>query len=76
MIATRFLRFASITAFIVPAVSTALLARAGAADMSAWDGDLRSAVRLLAATPADNTFRAGMEITACPRLENLLAVPR
>ncbi len=66
MIATRFLRVVSAAALGVAAVSVALPGRAAAADASVWDGDSHSAMRLLAATPAGDTFRAGIEVRLAP----------
>jgi DsbC/DsbD-like thiol-disulfide interchange protein len=40
--------------------------RAHAADASAWDGDTRSAVRLISGNPDGTTLRAGVEIQLAP----------
>ncbi len=52
------------TAALGALFASALNFTAGAADASSWDGDARSAVRLLAGSPlgADGSLRAGVEI--------------
>ena len=55
----RFATFCLILAF-------APIDRAFAADASAWDGDARSAARLLAANATGAQFRAGVEIRLAP----------
>jgi DsbC/DsbD-like thiol-disulfide interchange protein len=47
-------------------LALAPIGRAGAADVSAWDGDARSAVRLIAANAAAAQLRAGVEIRLAP----------
>jgi DsbC/DsbD-like thiol-disulfide interchange protein len=65
MIASEFLRYASMAA-VGAFVAMAPCVRANAADVTSWDGDARSAMRLLAATPAGDAFRAGVEIRLAP----------
>jgi DsbC/DsbD-like thiol-disulfide interchange protein len=65
MIASRFLQYVSMAAVGALLIS-APHGSAGAADITSWDGDARSAVRLLAATPTGDTFRAGIEIRLSP----------
>jgi DsbC/DsbD-like thiol-disulfide interchange protein len=47
-------------------LALAPIGRAGAADASAWDGDSRSAARLIAANAAGAKLRAGVEIRLAP----------
>ena len=52
-----------------PLLALVLVSPAGAADASSWDGDGRSAVRLVAggsARPRADEFRAGLEIRLAP----------
>lgn len=67
MIAPRLLRYVPLVAVaVLTAAAAAPGGRAIAADVTAWDGDARSAVRLLAATPAGDTLRAGLEVRLAP----------
>ena len=52
------------TATLGALVASALNFTAAAADASSWDGDARSAVRLLAGSPlgVDGALRAGVEV--------------
>jgi len=56
------------TAALGALLASALNFTARAAEASAWDGDARSAVRLLAGSPrnADGSLRAGVEIRLAP----------
>jgi DsbC/DsbD-like thiol-disulfide interchange protein len=56
------------TAALGALLAAALNFAAWAADVSSWDGDARSAVRLLAGSPlnADGSLRAGVEIRLAP----------
>jgi len=47
-------------------LALAPIGRAGAADVSGWDGDARSAARLIAANAAAAQLRAGVEIRLAP----------
>jgi len=47
-------------------LALAPIGRAGAADVSAWDGDARSAARLIAAKAVAAQLRAGVEIRLAP----------
>jgi DsbC/DsbD-like thiol-disulfide interchange protein len=62
MIATAMRQWASAAAVCVP-LAAASCCEAAAADASPWDGDARSAVRLVAGTVASGeTLRAGIEL--------------
>src|SRR6266849_10131585 len=58
------LRQCGSTAALGALLASALNFTAGAADASSWDGDARSAVRLVAGSPlgADGSLRAGVEV--------------
>lgn len=66
MFAAAIRLFPAIFATFSLILALAPIGRAGAADVSAWDGDARSAARLIAANAAAAQLRAGVEIRLAP----------
>jgi DsbC/DsbD-like thiol-disulfide interchange protein len=66
MFAAAIRLFPALFATFCVILALAPIGRAGAADASAWDGDPRSATRLIAANAASSQLRAGVEIRLAP----------